>query len=127
MLTQLRPDSNGMVTVIPSEKCSVKFKGFMKYQKALTHVKEGSCEIINSNTVIKLLSRKQLRQLVFERDNYTCHYCGEYGQTIDHIIPKSRGGCSTLVNMTCACHKCNQEKKSMSYIEYMKLIGKEVK
>lgn len=123
---KLIPDQFGNVLVIPSNKCSAKFKGFMKYQKAITHVNEGSCVIFDTNTVVKLYTRKQLRQMVFERDDHTCHYCGRKGHTIDHVVPKSKGGCSTLVNMVCACYRCNQDKKNMSYIEYMKLIGKEV-
>ena len=45
-----------------------------------------------------------------ERDNYTCQYCGEYGYTIDHIYPKSKGGPNTMSNLCVACKTCNEAK-----------------
>lgn len=45
------------------------------------------------------------------RDNYICQYCGEFGNTIDHIMPKSRGGQNTWGNLCAACQKCNGYKR----------------
>lgn len=51
------------------------------------------------------------RRNVMRRDDYTCMYCGKKsGLTIDHIIPKSRGGKDTWENLTTACDKCNVKK-----------------
>ena len=63
------------------------------------------------------------RQGVFRRDGYQCIYCGiEAGEgqsgrfltrsdfTLDHIMPRSRGGRNTWGNTACACPKCNQRK-----------------
>jgi 5-methylcytosine-specific restriction endonuclease McrA len=49
---------------------------------------------------------------VLIRDNKTCQYCGskEGMMTIDHIIPKSRGGKNTFENTVCACFTCNNKK-----------------
>ncbi len=51
---------------------------------------------------------------VFARDNYQCSYCGTAhaprSLTIDHIIPKSRGGKKTWENTATACRSCNQAK-----------------
>ena len=50
------------------------------------------------------------------RDNYQCQYCAkkfpELELTLDHIIPKSRGGQNTWENLVTACKKCNQKKGS---------------
>ena len=48
---------------------------------------------------------------VLQRDKYTCQYCGEYGDTVDHIYPKSRGGKNTWGNFATACKKCNGFKR----------------
>ena len=48
-----------------------------------------------------------------------CVYCGLEADTIDHIIPKSRGGSDEESNLTAACFFCNQEKADMTYDEYM--------
>jgi len=54
------------------------------------------------------------RKNVFWRDNYICQYCGKkfsYGNlTMDHVIPKSKGGHRIWTNITTACHKCNNKK-----------------
>lgn len=56
---------------------------------------------------------RQLREAVFERDEYTCSYCGSKGGDLeaDHIIPASRGGHATLENLTTACRDCNRSKR----------------
>jgi 5-methylcytosine-specific restriction endonuclease McrA len=60
---------------------------------------------------------------VFERDNYTCSYCGKYGGKLecDHIIPFSKGGSDELDNLTTACKKCNQAKKDLDLEVFLKL------
>jgi len=51
------------------------------------------------------------RQNVFRRDNHTCQYCGVTTDlTIDHVLPRSRGGKSTWTNLTTACRRCNGRK-----------------
>jgi 5-methylcytosine-specific restriction endonuclease McrA len=49
---------------------------------------------------------------VFIRDGFKCAYCGTHKLrlTIDHIIPKSRGGKSTFENCVAACKPCNLAK-----------------
>ena len=50
---------------------------------------------------------------VITRDKHTCQYCGvvlHSGMTIDHIIPKSKGGKSDFKNCVASCHKCNSIK-----------------
>jgi len=54
-----------------------------------------------------ILSRKN----IIRRDNHRCQFCGASSNlTIDHIIPKSRGGEDTWENLTTACIKCNNKK-----------------
>lgn len=49
---------------------------------------------------------------VFVRDNFTCAYCGRTDAplTIDHIIPKSRGGDTSFENCVASCKPCNNRK-----------------
>lgn len=54
-----------------------------------------------------MLSRKN----VLRRDRNTCQYCGATSNlTIDHILPKSRGGRDTWTNLVAACVSCNNRK-----------------
>ncbi len=52
------------------------------------------------------------RRNVLHRDNHTCQYCGYTGEglTLDHVIPRSRGGKEVWDNMTTACVRCNVKK-----------------
>ena len=54
------------------------------------------------------------RRNIYQRDNFTCQYCGSllprYELTIDHVIPRSRGGRSTWANVVLACIQCNAIK-----------------
>lgn len=51
------------------------------------------------------------RQNIFKRDRQKCQYCGKTKElTIDHVLPKSRGGKSTWTNLVAACKKCNSLK-----------------
>lgn len=48
---------------------------------------------------------------IFERDKYTCKYCGATKHlTIDHVIPVSRGGQNTWKNLVTCCFQCNNKK-----------------
>jgi 5-methylcytosine-specific restriction endonuclease McrA len=51
------------------------------------------------------------RREILRRDHYTCQYCGSNKHlTLDHIIPRSRGGQHTWDNVVIACEKCNSRK-----------------
>ncbi|RMF28111.1 MAG: HNH endonuclease [Cyanobacteria bacterium J083] len=54
------------------------------------------------------------RRNILERDRHTCQYCSCKGEalTLDHIIPRSRGGKDTWENLVAACVKCNVKKGS---------------
>lgn len=51
------------------------------------------------------------RREVFRRDDHTCQYCGSTKHlTIDHVIPRSKGGTHTWDNVVAACSTCNSAK-----------------
>ncbi len=56
--------------------------------------------------------RKLTRFEVFNRDRYTCQYCGKETKhlTLDHILPRYRGGQHTWENVVSACVPCNRRK-----------------
>jgi len=62
-----------------------------------------------------------LRQAVFERDDFTCQYCGARHLPLecDHILPVSRGGLNEIENLTTACRPCNQSKHDMTPDEWI--------
>jgi len=73
--------------------------------------------VIRLVTYVRLPHRLVLpvtRRTVLARDNYICQYCGEvYTKaelTMDHVVPRSRGGEHAWENVVTACLRCNQRK-----------------
>lgn len=59
----------------------------------------------------KIVANKPSRAMIYKRDNHTCQYCGATKHlTIDHVIPKSKGGGEDWCNLVVACSKCNTSK-----------------
>ena len=51
------------------------------------------------------------RAMIYKRDKNTCQYCGAKSKlTIDHVVPRCRGGGNTWDNMVVACSSCNTRK-----------------
>lgn len=70
--------------------------------------------VIRLNRFIKRprVKVKLTRREIFARDNHTCQYCGAVGGdlTVDHVLPRSRGGEHTWTNVVTACRQCNHRK-----------------
>ncbi|HEY6399654.1 MAG TPA: HNH endonuclease [Solirubrobacteraceae bacterium] len=55
--------------------------------------------------------RKITRRAVFARDDWTCQYCGSRSNlTVDHVVPRSKGGLSSWENIVASCAPCNRRK-----------------
>lgn len=50
------------------------------------------------------------RRGVLRRDGHLCGYCGKTAATIDHVMPRSRGGRDSWENLVACCLKCNNIK-----------------
>ena len=69
--------------------------------------------------------RKMTRYEIFNRDRYTCQYCGEQSRhlTLDHVLPRFRGGQHTWDNVVASCMGCNRKKAGRTPKEAsMKLV-----
>jgi 5-methylcytosine-specific restriction endonuclease McrA len=86
-------------------------------------------------SVIRLLEYRRIphqtralsRKNILLRDRNTCQYCGlvmASGElTLDHVVPRSRGGSSTWENLVACCHPCNRKKGNQLLVETnMKLL-----
>jgi 5-methylcytosine-specific restriction endonuclease McrA len=89
-------------------------------EHGLGHLRSASA-IFPLPSVIRLIylikrPRPQMRlsrREVFNRDHHTCQYCGRRGQrdlTLDHVMPRHRGGRHTWENLVTACKTCNHRK-----------------
>lgn len=90
--------------------------------------------IVRVLTFAKLPQRevKFNRRNLFARDNNICQYCGKRFSTselsLDHVIPRSKGGTNGWENMVCACVRCNVKKGGRTPAEaHLHLIRSPVK
>jgi len=62
---------------------------------------------------------KALREAVYQRDGYSCIYCGSQERlSLDHLTPEIRGGTHDIENLGTACLSCNGAKRDMTETEY---------
>ncbi len=88
--------------------CGYKFQSFDYIQKNISSLPD-----------TKSYKWLKARVMVFDRDNYTCLYCGRCPKLhgvvlhVEHKIPKNEGGSFELDNLTTACADCNLGKSDM--------------
>lgn len=115
------------IEIIPVEKgFSMVYSGRAQPVENYTH---GPCArfLFPSVIVLKKYIRKKrinlspTRRNIYWRDKYVCQYCAkEYAYkdlTLDHVIPKSRGGGKSWENLVSACTGCNQKKSNKTPLE----------
>jgi 5-methylcytosine-specific restriction endonuclease McrA len=103
-------------------------------EHACSHVHTAR-QAISLPSVIRLLEYRRIphqprslsRKNILMRDRYTCQYCHKSipasDLTLDHVIPRSRGGDSSWENLVACCHHCNNKKGSRTPDEAgMKLL-----
>jgi 5-methylcytosine-specific restriction endonuclease McrA len=128
-----RTSSTGRVLVLnasyePINVCTVRRAAVLILKNRAEILEEGDWALhaesltLARPVVIRLLAyvriprdahrRKITRRAVFARDRWTCQYCGhERGNlTVDHVVPRSKGGRSTWDNIVTCCAPCNRRK-----------------
>jgi 5-methylcytosine-specific restriction endonuclease McrA len=69
--------------------------------------------VIRLSRYVRIPHRKRVpltRAALMRRDNYLCAYCGSAADTIDHVVPRSRGGAHVWENCVASCTRCNHRK-----------------
>jgi 5-methylcytosine-specific restriction endonuclease McrA len=110
----------------PLNVCSVRrahvlvFKGRAEVIEELATPLHSATDTYPWPHVIRLLAyvrvprsvrRKISRRVLFARDEWRCQYCGTVGKlTLDHVVPRSRGGDSVWENVVASCAPCNMRK-----------------
>lgn len=110
---------SGRAIKVKGKKKKGRFEYYLPIKRAKRLVDEGAAGIVHKSLIYMLYNQMEFRHLMVEKNNFTCFYCGEYGDTIDHLIPKSKGGLDTPKNCVCACKKCNQLKSDLTLKEFL--------
>jgi len=114
-------------TFEPINVCSVRRAAVLLLKDKAECLEHASWELRSEHTalprpvVIRLVTfvkvprdthrRKITRRAVFARDGWACQYCGSRSNlTVDHVIPRSKGGASSWENIVASCAPCNRRK-----------------
>lgn len=114
-------------TYEPINVCSVRRAAVLLLKDKAELLEHAAWELRSEHTaiprpvVIRLVSyvkvprdthhRKITRRAVFARDGWACQYCGSRSNlTVDHVIPRSKGGGSSWENIVASCAPCNRRK-----------------
>ncbi len=114
-------------TFEPINVCSVRRAAVLLLKEKAELVERAAWELRSEHTqmprpvVIRLMTyvrvprdterRKITRRAVFARDGWSCQYCGARSNlTVDHVIPRSKGGDSSWENIVASCAPCNRRK-----------------
>ncbi|MCF7757724.1 HNH endonuclease [Paenibacillus xylanexedens] len=116
----LRTNRQGMVRMRGKTDKGRRWHQEVDMELAVTLVKEKAAVVVNRYTIRRLFSNKDFKRYILTRDQYTCYFCGSYGDTIDHLLPRAKGGHTTPLNCVCACNLCNQSKAAMDAEEFMR-------
>ncbi|QEY22434.1 HNH endonuclease [Psychrobacillus sp. AK 1817] len=92
----------------------------VSYNNAVAMVEEKVAFIVKDNLIYLMYSNTTFKEMILERDGFLCRYCNALGNTLDHVIPKSKGGISTFSNCVCCCDKCNNEKGDLLLEEFLR-------
>ena len=118
-----------VITIDDGRHMSFNFASWREVSEARTLYREPDDDFIRTvhfeiqvPRIIRLLTCDRLprprvkfnRRNLFARDGNRCQYCGKKfatgGLSLDHVVPRSRGGLATWENIVCACLRCNVRK-----------------
>lgn len=124
-----KPDPGDVSALVPLPQGTIRMRGVtdkgrrwhqeIDPELAAILVREHAAVVVNRHTIRRLFGNKEFRRYILQRDRYTCYFCGLYGDTIDHLLPRAKGGHTTPVNCVCACNLCNQTKADQDVDEFM--------
>src|SRR5256714_15365413 len=104
-------------------------KGVAAAEEVTSHAIHSSRRTVELPSVIRLLEYRRIphqtrslsRKNILMRDRNSCQYCGTVlpssELTLDHVVPRSRGGASTWENLVTCCHPCNRRKGNQFPLE----------
>jgi len=115
----------GIVMVLSGRAEQIECNGYVVRSPSISFPVPTVIRVLN---LVRRKARKTVsfsKKNILRRDNFTCQYCGnkDHPLTVDHIIPKSRGGETIWTNVVVACKPCNMKKGSRTAREANMKLG----
>ena len=105
------PSRRALVLILTEKAESLHGTGRLVHSERL-HIEEPSVVRLRRFVRVPFPRRRALnRRAVFVRDDHKCQYCGAPADSLDHVVPRSRGGEHSWENVVAACSRCNTSKR----------------
>lgn len=112
---QVRQMVTALEGILPMTREQIVFRAIEKYYHHHTDVLRTSD------------NRGRIKKVLLESQHYGCMYCPailtQKTATIDHKLPRARGGESNIENLCATCNKCNSNKGDLTEEEFRKILG----
>ncbi len=101
------------VVLVLREKADMIERSELQWRAEREHFEVPSVVRLRRYVKVPYMRRVPLtRNAVFARDAHRCQYCLGSAESLDHVIPKARGGAHTWENVVACCRRCNIRKGS---------------
>ena len=77
-----------------------------------------SARIDDIYLVTRRESKKRFRSRIYDAWGSKCAYCGEPAKSLDHVIPRHKGGLTVIENLVPACLPCNGHKGAENWVTW---------
>lgn len=104
------PLRRAVVLVLSEKAVVVESAGFVLHSE---HRSLEAPSVVRLARYVRVPYRRRVplsRRAVMDRDSHRCAYCAARADTIDHVLPRSRGGRHEWTNVVAACARCNHGK-----------------
>ena len=103
------PTRRAVLLLLSGKASTVAESGLKLHSRSMT---VGAPSVVLLNQFIRVPRRTMTlsRKAALDRYGHVCAYCNKYGDTLDHVIPRARGGTHSWENVLVACFKCNNLK-----------------
>ncbi len=102
--------SHRAVALLLNDKATLLEAGEQQIRSASLSLSAPSVVLLTRYVRVPRRRVQLTKRSLLARDKYTCAYCGKRGDTLDHVVPRSRGGVHAWTNLVAACVKCNNKK-----------------
>ena len=102
------------ICLVLADKADVLAEGDVVHSERLSI---GAPSVVRLRHVVRVPFHRRTalsRRAVFARDAQRCQYCGGHADSIDHVVPRSKGGPHAWDNVVAACRPCNARKRDRS-------------
>jgi 5-methylcytosine-specific restriction endonuclease McrA len=108
------PDRRALVLVLSQKADPVEASARLMHSEHLTEPLPAVVRLIRYVRVPRRAQIPLTRRAVFARDGGRCVYCDAPATSLDHVVPRSRGGKHVWENVVSACRRCNHMKADRS-------------